>query len=208
MTYPIPTHHERLRLEAELHVALKGQHVLEMKRDVLIFDLMDLLDRYETQYASVSQSFEDAAAIRTRALEREGGIALRTAAWTRPTTPEVSLAEFRIHGVEVPMFLQGAIETPFDQRGYGVLGTSAAIDEVAETHERLLVQVVSLAEMEGALKRLVDEIWRTKLRVNTIRHRIVPELTDQIRYVEAHLAERDHEERLRQFFFKRHTERP
>ncbi|EJN60942.1 V-type ATP synthase subunit D [Halogranum rubrum] len=205
-TYPIPTQHERLRLEAELRVAQKGQHVLELKRDALIFDLLDLLSRYETQYADVSESFANAVATRTRALEREGGIALRTAAWTRTTTPEVCFAELRIHGVEVPMILSRAIETPLDYRGYGVLGTSAAIDEVAETHERLLERVVPLAEMEGALKQLVDEIWLTNLRVNTIRHRLVPELDAQIRYVEAHLAERDHEERLRQFFFKRHAE--
>lgn len=198
-----PTHHELIAVREELEIARKGERVLERRRDGLVFVLFDLLDRWETLRERCESEFRRASRLHVLAAEREGEIALRELAETRATRPELLLGETRVFGLRVPLFLRRNISTWMTDRGYGLVGTSALDDELAEAYERLLETVVSLAETRAVLSVLLAEIRRLRIRVNYLSYRVIPELEAEREYIEEYLAEREREERYRYLWLKR-----
>jgi hypothetical protein len=65
-------------------------------------------------------------------------------------------------GLVVPEIESSSIKTPADQRGYGVIGTSTYINEAARSYEPLMETIIEAAEIETTMKRLLDEIEKTK----------------------------------------------
>jgi len=82
-------------------------------------------------------------------------------------------------------------------RGYGMLGTSAVIDEAAEAFEELVEAVIEAAEIETTMKRLLDEIESTKRRVNALEFKVIPELTEASDFIKMRLDEMEREELFR-----------
>lgn len=165
--------------------------------------MKSLLARWERGQAELEAAFDDAERRHALALEREGVIALEGAAMAREDHAEVLFLSRRLQGLPLPMVLSRGITKGLDERGYGLLGTSAAVDETAAAHEAVLELVVRQVELELTLHILVSEIRRLNVRVNALRHRIIPNLETREATIEFHLAEREREERLRQRFFKR-----
>jgi len=82
-------------------------------------------------------------------------------------------------------------------RGYGLLGTTSVIDEAAEAFEELVDKIIEAAEIETALKRLLDEIESTKRRVNALEFKVIPELTEAGDFIKMRLDEMEREELFR-----------
>ena len=125
-----PTHHELLAVENRLAIARKGERVLERRRDGLVFALLDLLERRRELRARTDEAFLRANRLHALGAEREGEIALRALSEARPTRPELLLDETKLFGLAVPVFLNRNLSTRVEDRGYGVVGTSALDDEL------------------------------------------------------------------------------
>jgi V/A-type H+-transporting ATPase subunit D len=89
------------------------------------------------------------------------------------------------------------VKKSLDQRGYGLVGTSARIDEAADAYEELLETVILAAEVETAMKKMLDEIEKTKRRVNALEFKLLPELHGAQEYIEQKLEEQEREEIFR-----------
>ncbi|ELZ33894.1 V-type ATP synthase subunit D [Halogeometricum pallidum JCM 14848] len=201
-----PTHHELVAVTEKLEVARKGRHVLERRRDGLVFLLLDVLERYRTLRTRLDEEFDEAAGLHTRGAEREGEIALRELAEARATHPELLLVETKLSGLVVPLFLSTHITTRIEDRGYGIIGTSSLDDEIAGAYESVLETAVKLAETTDVARRLAAETYRLRVRVNYLSHRLIPDFEADERYIERSLAQREQEERYRQFRVKRRRE--
>ncbi|PSP62961.1 V-type ATP synthase subunit D, partial [Halobacteriales archaeon QH_7_66_37] len=99
--------------------------------------------------------------------------------------------------VVVPQIESSKVQKNLSERGYGVLGTSARIDEAAEAYEELLETVILAAEVETAMKKMLDEIEKTKRRVNALEFKLLPELRENKEYIEQKLEEQEREEIFR-----------
>ena len=80
-----------------------------------------------------------------------------------------------------------------DQRGYGVIGTSTYIDEATGAFENLVETIVQAAEIETTMKKLLDEIEKTKRRVNALEFKVIPELQEAEAFIELRLEEMERE---------------
>lgn len=201
-----PTHHELIATREELDIARKGEHILERRRDGLIFVLFDLLDRWHELQSSLTERFQDATALHVTAMEREGEITLRELANARASHPELIVGETKLLGMDIPRILSAYITTPVSERGYGVVGTSVLDDELASTYEEVLELVVRAAEVRAVLSQLLSEIGRLRIRVNYLTHRLIPDLEAERAYIQRYLAEREREERYRQLRVKKRRE--
>ena len=74
------------------------------------------------------------------------------------------------------------MQKPILNRGYGIINTSARIDEAAQGYERLVEQIIISAEIESAMKKLLDDIEKTKRRVNALEFKVIPEQLDVLNY--------------------------
>ena len=110
-------------------------------------------------------------------------------------------------GVVVPQIESTKVRKSLDQRGYGLVGTSARIDEAADTYEELLETVILAAEVETAMKKMLEEIEKTKRRVNALEFKLLPELHEAQEYIEQKLEEQEREEIFRMKKIKAKKER-
>jgi len=92
----------------------------------------------------------------------EGDVAVRGAAAALQEHPEITTESKNIMGVVVPQIESSKVTKSLDQRGYGIMGTSARIDEAAEAYEDLLESIIPAAEVETAMKKMLREIETTK----------------------------------------------
>ncbi len=192
-----PTRKNLMEIEERIEFSERGHDTLEQKRDGLIMEFMDILDQAQEVRSDLEADYERAQRKLNMARSMEGDVAVRGAAAALEEHPEITIQSKNIMGVVVPEIESTKVKKSLDQRGYGVLGTSARIDEAAAAYEDLLEQIILAAEVETAMKKMLDEIEKTKRRVNALEFKLLPELRENRDYIEQKLMEQEREETFR-----------
>ncbi len=192
-----PTRKNLMQIEDRIELSERGHDTLEQKRDGLIMEFMDILDQAQDVRSDMESHYERAQRKINMARAMEGDVAVRGAAAAIKEHPEITVESKNIMGVVVPQIESTKVRKDLDERGYGLLGTSARIDEAAEAYEELLEQVVLAAEVETAMKKMLTEIETTKRRVNALEFTLLPDLYESKDYIESKLEEQEREEIFR-----------
>lgn len=192
-----PTRKNLMAIEDRIDLSERGHDTLEKKRDGLIMEFMDILDQAQDVRQELEADYERAQRKINMARAMDGDVAVRGAATALKEHPEITLRSKNIMGVVVPQIESTRVKKRLDQRGYGVLGSSARIDEAAESYEELLDTIILVAEVETAMKKLLDEIETTKRRVNALEFTLLPRLYENKSYIEQKLEEQEREEIFR-----------
>ena len=192
-----PTRKNLMQIEDRIELSERGHGTLEKKRDGLIMEFMDILDQAQDVRSGLNEDYEVAQQKINMARAMEGDVAVRGAAAALKEHPEITTESKNIMGVVVPQIESSKVKKSLDERGYGVLGTSARIDEAAEAYEELLESIILAAEVETAMKKMLTEIETTKRRVNALEFKLLPELNEAQDYIEQKLEEQEREETFR-----------
>ena len=192
-----PTRKNLMEIEERIELSERGHDTLEQKRDGLIMEFMDILDQAKDVRSDMEDDYERAQRTINMARAMEGDVAVRGAAAALKEHPEITTGSKSIMGVFVPQIESTRVRKSLDQRGYGVLGSSARIDEAAEAYEELLESIILAAEVETAMRKMLDEIETTKRRVNALEFKLLPELRGSRDYIEQKLEEQEREEIFR-----------
>ncbi len=192
-----PTRKNLMEIEDRIELSERGHDTLEKKRDGLIMEFMEILDQAQDVRSDLEANYEDAQRAIDMARAMEGDVAVRGAAAALKEHPETTTQSKNIMGVVVPQIDSTKVKKNLDERGYGVLGTSARIDEAADAYEELLASVILAAEVETAMKKMLDEIETTKRRVNALEFKLLPDLRESQDYIEQKLEEQEREEIFR-----------
>jgi len=192
-----PTRKELMNIKERIEFSEQGHDTLEQKRDALILEFMDILDQSQDVRSGLEEDYERAQKKINMARAMEGDVAVRGAAEALKEHPEITTESNNIMGVVVPQIESSSVKKSLDERGYGVLGTSARIDEAAEAYEELLESIILAAEVETAMRKMLDEIEQTKRRVNALEFKLLPELRTNEEYIEQKLEEQEREEIFR-----------
>ena len=192
-----PTRKNLMAIEDRIELSERGHDTLEKKRDGLIMEFMDILDQAQEVRENVDDQYQRAQRAINMARAMEGDVAVRGAASALKEHPEITSESKNIMGVVVPQIESSKVQKDLDERGYGVLGTSARIDEAAEAYEDLLETIILAAEVETAMKKMLEEIEKTKRRVNALEFKLLPDLYSSQEYIEQKLEEQEREEIFR-----------
>jgi V/A-type H+-transporting ATPase subunit D len=192
-----PTRKNLMEIEDRIELSERGHDTLEQKRDGLIMEFMDILDQAQDVREDLEANYETAQKKINMARAMEGDMSVRGAAAALEEHPEITVESRNIMGVVVPQIESSKVRKSLDERGYGILGTSARIDEAAEAYEELLESIVLAAEVETAMKKMLTEIETTKRRVNALEFKLLPELYEGQEYIEQKLEEQEREEIFR-----------
>jgi V/A-type H+-transporting ATPase subunit D len=84
----------------------------------------------------------------------------------------------------------------------GLVGGSSYIDEAADGYSGLISAIVTAAEMEATLKKLLEEIESTKRRVNALEFVVIPQMEEAQSFIQLRLEEMEREETFRLKRFK------
>ena len=192
-----PTRSELLEIKKKIKLTKSGYKILKMKRDGLILEFFKILEQAKDIRDKVNRDYDEAMRCIAVAKAVDGAIAVQSAAFALKTHPELSLRSKNIMGIVVPEIEANSIRTPMDQRGYGVIGTSVYIDEAAKAFENLVETVIEAAEIETTMKKLLEEVEKTKRRVNALEFKVIPELQEAEAFIRLRLEEMERENTFR-----------
>jgi V/A-type H+-transporting ATPase subunit D len=188
-----PTRSELIEVKRKIKLTQAGYKILKMKRDGLILEFFKILEEAKEIRAKVNHDSESAKQTIAVAKAVDGVIAVKSAAFALKVHPEIQLRSKNVMGLVVPEIESSSIKTPADKRGYGVIGTSTYINEAARAYEILMETIIEAAEIETTMKRLLDEIEKTKRRVNALEYKVIPELQEAEAFIRMRLEEMERE---------------
>ena len=192
-----PTRKNLMEIRDRIDFSERGHSTLEDKRDALVLEFMDILDKAQDVRGDLANDYEEAQKKINMARAMEGDVAVRGAAAALKEHPEITLQSKNVMGVVVPQIESTRVRKDLGQRGYGILGTSARIDEAAAAYEELLETIILAAEVETAMRKMLEEIETTKRRVNALEFKLIPDLEEARDYIERKLEEQEREEIFR-----------
>ncbi len=180
------TRMELLGLQKKGALARRGHRLLKDKQDELMRRLLILL--------------KDARELRAK-VEKELELAIKSFLFARSVMdPEeveeafllpckeitIELEEKRLLNVKVPIFkeiIAGKIHC------YGFATTSCELDLSLLALDKVIQEIIKLAEYEKALELIALEIGKTRRRVNALEYVLIPSLEETIKYIQMKLSE-------------------
>lgn len=192
-----PTRMELLKLKDREKLAVKGHSLLKQKRDALIKEFFDILDRVKGARENAERTLKEAYVALTEAQITMGDLAVQKAALSVKESVKVDISSRSIMGVSVPI-----ADTEFESRtlvdrGYGFSDTSIQLDEAAKKFEDALKYIIELGEIEKTIYLLADEIEATKRRVNSLEHIMIPRFQATVKSIDMRLQEMERENFVR-----------
>lgn len=188
----IPTRSELMKLKKRIVLAKSGYNLLKKKRDGLILEFFEILKRAKTLRKELTEEYQQALGKVNIARVVEGDLKLKSLALAVKNKPSLELKSKNIMGVVVPKIIAQFKHGEFD-RGYGILSGSAVIDASTVSFESLTQKVIQAAEVETAIKKLLNEIEKTKRRVNALEFEVIPRMHEQEKFILLRLQEMERE---------------
>jgi len=192
-----PTRSELIDLKKRIKLSQSGHKLLKMKRDGLILELFAILEKAKNVRAEVEKQFAVASQKLAIAKSVEGVVVVKSTAFALRDTPKIELVSKNVMGVVVPKIEASSVHKKLDKHGYGIIGTSSRIDEAVDANEILVEKIILAAEIETTMKRLLEDIEKTKRRVNALEFKVIPELTDAKNFIMLRLEEMERENTFR-----------
>jgi len=192
-----PTRSELIQLKKRIQLSERGHKLLKMKRDGLIIEFFKILNQARNVRTELDAAFLKAEEKINLASAVNGMVAVRSVAFTAKESPEIRLSGKNIMGVVVPKISSTGVKKTLLERGYGIIGTNSYIDETADAYEDLVEKIITAAELETTMKRLLNEIEKTKRRVNALEFKVIPELVAAMKFIRFALEEMERENTFR-----------
>ena len=180
---------ELILSRTRIKLARKGHKLLKQKRDVLIMEFFKILSKAQDLREELNVAMADAYRSMAVAQAYHGKAEVEAVSMAIDSNPSVSIEVKNVMGLKIPAITAQVSEKPLMERGYSIVGTSAKIDDAAESFSRALVLIVRLAETENAIRKLIREIEKTKRRVNALEYVLIPKLENQASQISFRLQE-------------------
>jgi len=192
-----PTRMNMLQLKGQIKMASDGVGLLKGKRDALMQELL--------QRARVLAQMRDELHERGRVSQE--AIALARAVRGTPELKSAALAGRREIDAEVrtdkvwglmlgEVEMNNIVRAP-NQRGVGMVDTSAHVHEASGAAEYMLEQLLRCAPLERNLQIIGEEVKKVSRRINALEEYLLPKLNEQLRQIAAVLDEREREDTFR-----------
>ena len=107
--------------------------------------------------------------------------------------PQVEVETRNIMGVKVPKINGEKVHKTLEERGMGFLSSSAIIDKAISSYEKVVEEAIRVAEAETAMKRLLNDIEKTKRRVNALEFNRIPSMNETKKFITLRLEEMERE---------------
>lgn len=193
-----PTRMQLTKLKKQLATAVRGHKMLKDKRDELMRQFLDLVrenkalrEKVEKELANCKSHFVNASAVMSKQ-------SLDASLMSPKQQVSIEVEPHNVMSVEVPKFSAGTrTSDESDIFPYGFAFTSFELDDAVMSLNELLPDLIRLAELEKSCEMMSSEIEKTRRRVNSLEHVMIPRYQDTIKYISMKLEENDRSSRTR-----------
>lgn len=193
-----PTRMQLQKLKKQLATAVRGHKMLKDKRDELMRRFIDLVQenmelrkKVESELEKCNSHFVNASAVMSKQ-------ALDASLMSPKQQINVGVGTKNVMSVDIPQFSTSARTSDSgDIFPYGFAFTSFELDDAVMSLDNLLPDLIKLAEIEKSCELMSAEIEKTRRRVNSLEHVMIPRYQDTIKYISMKLEENDRSSRTR-----------
>ncbi len=193
-----PTRMVLNQLKGRLKTARRGHKLLKDKRDELMRQFMDVVKLNKQLRTRVEEGLTGAFASLQVASAIMSPEMLEQALLYPRQSVELGLTYKNIMSVNVPQYsFQTKNNDPTEIYPYGFAQTSGELDDALEKMAKVFEDMLELAQVEKTMQLLAEEIEKTRRRVNALEYVMIPELTENIKYISMKLEENENSTKVR-----------
>lgn len=190
-----PTRMELSNLKKRYKTAKRGHKLLKDKRDEMMRQFVEFVRENKTLRENVEKELTKAMQEFLMARAGLSQEALESAVLMPGRQVSLKVSKQNVMSVDVPVFNMEISEG--DIYPYGLLETTAELDDAVLMLNNAFINMMALAEKEKACNMLADEIEKTRRRVNALEYVMIPDLEDTIKFIRMKLDENDRSSRTR-----------
>ena len=185
-----PTKSNLMATKRSLALATQGYDLMDRKRNILVREMMQLIDRAAGIQDRISAAYAEAYEALKKAnimLGSVGGYAAGV-----PVERGVQMSTRSVMGVELPT-LRLNTTSPMGLY-YDLESTNGTLDVAYLKFNEVKTLTVELAEVETSVIRLAEAIQKTQKRANALGNVQIPQMQKTIKSIDEVLGEREREE--------------
>ena len=184
-----PTKGNLLNIRKSLALAQLGYELLDKKRNVLIRELMEMVDKAKELRGTIDTTYIEAYKALQTANITHGVV--QNIADGMPVEDGITVSYRSVMGCELPK-----LSMPQRKRNlsYGFLNTDINVDKAYICFEKVKQMTLVLAEVENSIYRLTNSIRKTQTRANALQNIVIPRYESIVKYISGSLEEKEREE--------------
>lgn len=190
-----PTRMELIKLRERLTTTRRGHKLLKDKQDELIHQFIDLIKVYKALRIDVENKLQQALYYYKKASVKMSQKEINELLGELRPTTDVSVSTYKMMGVVLPK-----VEVSYsdiENETYNYLETTAAFDYLLSYSRKLLSYLLELVEIETKVEKMIDEIEKSKRRVNAIENIVIKEIEEEIRVIRMKLSDMERSNTIR-----------
>lgn len=189
-----PTRTNLLLLKSKSKSVTNSISILKARKQALIKEFLTTSLPFLRSREEIGKSYGRAIQELAMSLGREGKATIDSIALATQRDFDIEIGNKSIWGLWYKDIVHRAapVREP-DKRGYYEYNTTPHLEESISLFEKLVESMLTIAEYEGKIKRLGEEIVRTSRRIKVLDEIILPGLKGQIRTIGQYLGERERE---------------
>ena len=186
-----PTKGNLICAKNSLALAKQGYELMDKKRNILIRELMELIDKAELIQNEIMDTYSTAYRSLQRANIELGIRNVEIYADAVPIDDDIRIKSRSIMGVEIPHTDYKASKMGLS---YSLYGSSEELDEARNAFVRVKELSVKLAAIENSAYRLAVNVKKTQKRANALQNITIPRFEQLVVSITNALEEKEREE--------------
>ena len=185
-----PTRLEYLRAKKRIKIAQKGLKLLKLKRQALILEFFNISKSSAKLRGELnSELIKGYQSIRMAEM-LDGEMRLENEAMKIPQLKKLLITPKNVMGVKIPRLEGGIREQALTEY---LLEIPVSISEAIKAFQEVHKIVLDVAEKETTLRKLLNEIEKTKRKANAIENVFIPRLEEAVKFILFRLGEIERE---------------
>ena len=186
----VPTKGNLISAKKSLQLSKLGFELLDRKRNILIREMMELIERAESVQNKIDSAYSEAYLLLQKA-----NIALGICKELSGTVKEENgliLSLRSVMGVEIPIL---SIKKGKDNEvPFGLYSSNSDLDKAYRKFVEVKLLTVELAEVESSVYLLADAVKKVQKRANSLRNIMIPKFEGTVKLISNSLEEKEREE--------------
>jgi len=181
----------KAKLKLRLVTAKRGHKLLKDKQDELMRQFINLIKENKKLRMEVEKELSESFKSFLLASATMSPLFLESAVSFPKEKLSVDIKSKNIMSVNVPEMKFVKEEMEGSIFPYGFVQTSAELDDTVIKLQKVLDNLLSLAEIEKSCQLMADEIEKTRRRVNALEYSTIPNLEETVKDIRMKLDENE-----------------
>ncbi|MGB8451099.1 MAG: V-type ATP synthase subunit D [Anaerocolumna sp.] len=190
-TNTFPTKGNLILAKNSLSLADQGYDLMDKKRNILIRELLELIDKAKNIQSEIDVTFTAAYLSLQRANIEMGIRNVEDLSSTVPEENSVVIKQRSIMGTDIPLV---EFNESDNKPTYSFYDTRLSLDEATNRFKKVKELTLRLAMIENSAYRLASNIKKTQKRANALKNITIPFYTQLVHDIQNSLEEREREE--------------